>query len=130
MESPIPLQLLAILKAILSSNPSTRQLLKFYELLPLPRIRNPFTKENKSFTRHSLPLCMLAVVHALQVWVTISPGALAFNRDMFLDIPLYADILAICNNRQLLVDKRLVRENAKRIQHDYAVGDMVWKKNY
>jgi hypothetical protein len=49
---------------------------------------------------------------------------------MFLDIPLYADILAIRNNRQLLVDKRLVCKNAKQIQHDYAVGDMVWKKDY
>ena len=27
-----------------------------------------------------------------------SPGALAFSRDMFLDIPLYADMLAIRNN--------------------------------
>ena len=33
-----------------------------------------------------------------------SPGALAFGRDMFLDIPLMADILAIQNNRQLLVE--------------------------
>ena len=59
-----------------------------------------------------------------------SPGALAFNRDMFMDIPLIADILAIRNNRQLLVDRRLLRENAKRIRHDYAVGDQVWKKMY
>ena len=59
-----------------------------------------------------------------------SPGALAFGRDMFLDIPLIADILAIQNNRQLLVDKRLLRANAKRIKHDYAVGDQVWKCNY
>ena len=59
-----------------------------------------------------------------------SPGALAFSRDMFLDIPLYADILALKNNRQLLVDRRLLRENAKRIRHDYAVGDQVWKKMY
>ena len=57
-----------------------------------------------------------------------SPGALAFGRDMFLDIPLIADMLAIRNNRQLLVDKRLLRANAKRIRHDYAQGDMVWKK--
>jgi hypothetical protein len=49
---------------------------------------------------------------------------------MFLDIPLIADILAICNNRQLLVDKRLIRENAKRIRHDYDVGHLVWKRNY
>jgi transposase InsO family protein len=59
-----------------------------------------------------------------------SPGALAFNRDMFLDIPLYADILAIRNNRRLLVDKRLIHENAKHIRHDYAVRDIIWKKNY
>ena len=59
-----------------------------------------------------------------------SPGALAFGRDMFLDIPLIADIMAIRNNRQLLVDRRLLRENAKRIKHDYAVGDQVWKKMY
>ena len=59
-----------------------------------------------------------------------SPGALAFGRDMFLDIPLIADILAIQNNRQLLVDKRLLRANAKRIKHDYAVGDLIWKRNY
>jgi transposase InsO family protein len=59
-----------------------------------------------------------------------SPGALSFGRDMFLDIPLIADILAIRNSRQLLVDKRLLRANAKRIKHDYAQGDLVWKRNY
>ena len=46
---------------------------------------------------------------------------------MFLGIPLIADILAIRNNRQLLVDKRLLRENAKRIKHDYAIDEKVWK---
>ena len=59
-----------------------------------------------------------------------SPGALAFGRGMFLDIPLIADIIAIKNNRQLLVDKRLLRENAKRIRYDYAVGDLVLKKQH
>ena len=59
-----------------------------------------------------------------------SPGALAFSRDMFLDIPLIADIIAIKRNRQLQVDKRLQRENAKRIRHEYKVGDQVWKKQY
>ena len=59
-----------------------------------------------------------------------TPGAVAFGRDMFMDIPIIADIIAIRNNRQLLVDKRLLRENRKRIRHDYAVGDLVWKKEY
>ena len=59
-----------------------------------------------------------------------SPGALSFGRDMLLDIPLIADILAVNENRQLLVDQRLIRENRKRVRHDYAVGDEVWKKMY
>ena len=49
---------------------------------------------------------------------------------MFLDIPLISEILAIQNNRQLLVNKRLLRENAKRIKHDYAIDDKVWKKQH
>ena len=59
-----------------------------------------------------------------------SPGSLAFHRDMFLDIPLIADILTLQEHRQALVDKRLLRANAGRIKHDYAVGDLVWKRNY
>ena len=59
-----------------------------------------------------------------------SPGALAFGRDMFLDIPLVTDIIAIQKNWQLLVDRQLLHENAKRIHHDYAVDDLVWKMNH
>jgi transposase InsO family protein len=47
-----------------------KTMLKFYELLLQRRIQNPSMKENKSSTRHLLPLCMLAVTHAHQVWVT------------------------------------------------------------
>ena len=56
-----------------------------------------------------------------------SPGALVFGQDMFLDIPLIAEILAIRNNRQLLVNKRLLRENVKHIKHNYAIDNKVWK---
>jgi transposase InsO family protein len=59
-----------------------------------------------------------------------TPGGLAFGRDMFLDIPLVADIMAVQQHRQLLVDKRLLAANAKRIRHDYCVGDLVWKLEY
>jgi transposase InsO family protein len=71
--------------------------------------------------------CRCACSHSLSY---NSPGAIAFGRDMFMDIPLIADIIAIRNNRQLLVDKRLIRANAKRIRHDYAVNDLVWKREY
>ena len=59
-----------------------------------------------------------------------TPGSVAFGRDMLLDIPMVADIIAIRRNRQQLVDRRLLRENAKRIRHDYAQGDLVWKKEH
>ena len=43
-----------------------------------------------------------------------SPDALTFHRDMLLDIPLVANVLCICNRRQLSVDENLRRVNAKR----------------
>ena len=60
----------------------------------------------------------------------LSPGSIAFGRDMFLDIPLRADVLTLQEHRQGLVDKRLLRANARRVSHDYAVGDLVFKRNY
>ncbi|CAB9499057.1 Inherit from COG: Retrotransposon protein [Seminavis robusta] len=40
------------------------------------------------------------------------------------------DILAVQRHRQSLVDKRLLRANAKRISYDYAVDDLVYKRAY
>ncbi len=57
-----------------------------------------------------------------------SPGALAFHRDMFLDVPYVADLLALRKRRQLKVDNNLHRVNAKRVSHDYKVNDKIFKK--
>ena len=59
-----------------------------------------------------------------------SPGALAFHRDMFLDVPYVADLLAVRDRRQLRVDKDRRRANSKRISHDYKVGDQALKKRH
>ena len=58
----------------------------------------------------------------------LTPGSFAFWRDMFFDLPFLTDIIALQNNRQHLVDTRLLRENASRISHDYRVADRVLKK--
>jgi transposase InsO family protein len=55
----------------------------------------------------------------------ISPGALVYRRDMYLDIPLLADVLTLQQLRQKQIDKRLLRSNARRKQHDYKIGDHV-----
>jgi hypothetical protein len=60
----------------------------------------------------------------------LSSGALAFGRDMYMDIPIIADILTLQKNRQGQVDRRLLRANAKRIPYDYEVNDMVFKRNH
>ena len=58
-----------------------------------------------------------------------SPGAIAFRRDMLLDIPFLADILTLQSHRQTLVDQHLLQNNASCISHDYVVGEQVLKKN-
>lgn len=60
----------------------------------------------------------------------VAPGALVFGRDMVLNVPIVTDIVAITHNRQLQTDLRLMRENARRSQHDYKVGDMVYINNH
>jgi transposase InsO family protein len=57
--------------------------------------------------------------------LNMSPGSLVFSRDMFLPIPLLADIEAIKQQRQLKVDTNLLRQNKRRLFHDYQPGDQV-----
>ena len=54
-----------------------------------------------------------------------SPGSLAFKRDMFLNIPLLADLQTIREQRQALIDENLRRQNEKRRGYDYRVGQQV-----
>ena len=57
-----------------------------------------------------------------------SPGALAFSRDMFLNVPLASDWHAITQKREHLVNYRLERQNKQRRTYDYAPNQMVIKK--
>ena len=57
-----------------------------------------------------------------------SPGAAIFGRDMLFDIPYIADWTDIGKRRQASVDKDNLKENEKRIDFDYAVGQKVLLK--
>ena len=59
-----------------------------------------------------------------------SPGALVFQRDMFLNLPLITDIITLTRNRQAQIDRRLLRVNARRLHHEYAVSQLVYKLNF
>ena len=55
----------------------------------------------------------------------MSPGAIVFNRDMLLNIPLIADLHAMQQRRQKLIDDNLIRANSKRRSKDYQPNDQV-----
>ena len=64
---------------------------------------------------------LCAVNHTLQN----SPGEIAFRRDMFVDVLIIADLQAIQNRRQLLIDQNLIRMNRKRHDYHFRVGDRI-----
>jgi hypothetical protein len=71
-------------------------------------------------------------MHAMHTTVAPSlgstPGALAFSRDMFLNIPLVANWQAIAMRCEHHVNENLCQANRKQHQYDYAPGQQVMKK--
>ena len=54
-----------------------------------------------------------------------SPYAAIFGRDMLFDIPFVADWKQIGDYRQHQTDRSNIRENNKRVDYDYKVGDRI-----
>ena len=74
---------------------------------------------------------LATAMHAMRTVVATSlgstPGALAFGRDMLLNVPLVADWKAITHAREQKVNENLRRVNAKRRSYDYEQGQKVLK---
>ena len=73
--------------------------------------------------------CLSSVTRALRTSIhrtfQISPGALVFQRDMLLPIPIMADHNLIRQRRQTIIDDNNHRANLRRRFHDYSIGDQV-----
>ena len=67
-----------------------------------------------------------AVNHTMQN----SPGEIVYQRDMFVDVPVLANLEAIRQRRQLIIDQNVRRQNRKRYDHHYRVGDYVMITKY
>jgi transposase InsO family protein len=65
---------------------------------------------------------------AIHTTMQEAPGSLAYHRDMILNIPLQVDFEIIRQRRQALIDKNLLKANAKRIDYNYQPGQMVLKE--
>ena len=51
-----------------------------------------------------------------------TPGAVAFRRDMLIDIPVLVNLEMIRQQRQAAIDINLLRQNVKQYDYNYAVG--------
>ena len=58
-----------------------------------------------------------------------TPGQAVFGRDMLFNLTSFVDcqVVTYVNQRQVDIDN--VRENAKWVTHEYAIGDWVYVKS-
>ena len=88
---------------------------------------NPPTNPRQA--RQLVENALATAMHATRCGVSrslgIAPGALVFQRDMFLDLPILGDLLTIQRKRQILIDENLRRQNTKRRSFDYVVGGRI-----
>ncbi|EJK69288.1 hypothetical protein THAOC_09464, partial [Thalassiosira oceanica] len=104
---------------------TVQQLINIYCDLNQPRTRED--------ARAIVDRALSTASHALRINISRSlgnntPGALAFGRDMLLDLPFIADWQAVRENRRLLIDENLRRSNQKRRTFDYQPGQQVLKR--
>jgi transposase InsO family protein len=78
----------------------------------------------------ALSNAMYATRASFHSGIKSTPGALAFNRDMVMNIPFVADLHLIRDHRQQLIDQRLLTSNRKRISYDYQPNQEVLKLVY
>ena len=76
----------------------------------------------------ALAVAQHALRCAVHTTLGSSPGALVFNRDMFLNIPLMADWQLLNKKREHLVNENFRRANLKRRTYDFKVNQKVLKK--
>ena len=73
--------------------------------------------------------CFATAAYASKVAIhrtlNVSPGALVFQRDMILNIPLITDLLHLHERRQIIINDRLRRANLRRRTFDYQPGDEI-----
>ena len=88
--------------------------------------------QNLTQARDIVYQALATAMHAMRVTTASTlgsmPGALAFSRDMCLNVPLIADWHTIAQRREQYVNDNLRRANRKRRQYDYAPGQKVLKK--
>ena len=88
--------------------------------------------QNMTQAKDIIDQALATTMHAMRSKIATTlgstPGALAFSRDMFLNVPLIADWQAISARREQHINDNLRRANQKRRQYDYTTGQKILKK--
>jgi len=87
-------------------------------------------KNAKDYVDEALSIAMPAMRVGVHSTMGSSLGNLAFNRDMFLNIPLIADWHAVNLKREHLINENLMGENQKQRRYDYIPKQKVLKKTW
>lgn len=85
-------------------------------------------QEAQQMVENALATAMHATRCAIHRTLGISPGALVYQRDMFLDLPIIADLVLLQEKRQAIIDENLRRQNLKQREFTYEVGQSVLVK--
>ena len=108
-------------------NECTKQLVTFY--VPCCTVT---PAQNMTQARDIIDSALATAMHATRTTVATilgsTPGALAFSRDMILNVLLVADWQTITQNREQFIDENLRRANARRSSYDYVPNQQVLKK--
>ena len=72
-----------------------------------------------------LAIALRSVRATINTTLGISPGAIAYRRDMMFDIPIAPDFQEIQEKRQAVIDKNLLRMNKRRREFRYRPGNLV-----
>ncbi|EJK49852.1 hypothetical protein THAOC_31230 [Thalassiosira oceanica] len=81
-----------------------KKLAVFYKPSFIRTVRGHLPTQNASLIQHLQPPCIHFGLGNVSASTGNAPGALAFHRDMLIDVPLQADLRAIRARRQLRVD--------------------------
>jgi hypothetical protein len=84
----------------------------------------------KEYVDETLSITMPAMRAGIHYTLGSSPGSLAYNRDMFLTIPLIPDWHAITQRREHLIDENIIQENQKQYCYNYVPQQRILKKKW
>jgi hypothetical protein len=76
-----------------------------------------------------LSAAVQAICSTVHSTLDATPGQLVFGRDMLLPIQLKTDWARIRQRKQDIINFTSKKENSKRIEHEYRVGEKSYCKN-